>query len=71
MKSTLGEEHLSWHSVLPNQVLFIMLGQNNLLLFDGLQSTRDHPNVPKIMDIVVASIAKSKGREILLQMHQL
>jgi hypothetical protein len=48
-----------------------MLGQNNLLLFDGLQSTRDHPNVPKTMNIVVASIAKNEGREILLQMRGL
>jgi hypothetical protein len=44
----------------------------NLLLFDGLQSTNDNPDVPKIMDIVVvASITKNEGREILSQMHLL
>jgi hypothetical protein len=36
-----------------------MLGKKHLLLFDGFQSTRDHPNVPKTVDIVVASIAKN------------
>jgi hypothetical protein len=57
----------TWHA----SVTFIMLGRMNLLLFDGWQSTRDNPNVPKIMNIVVASIAKKEGREILLQMHRL
>jgi hypothetical protein len=42
-----------------------LLGAKALLLFDGLQSTRDNPNVLEDDGDVIASIAKNKGERVL------
>jgi hypothetical protein len=57
----------TWHV----QGAFIMLGQKNLLLFDGLQSTSKNLIVRKMTDIVVATIAKNEGREVLSRIRRL